>query len=562
VVTATITNVGPSDATGTTTTVTAPAQTTFGTLSGQAAIDCTPVSSTQLSCRFDQAVGAAARIWQLPVVVPADADPSLPAGGGCVAVNGSSTCLTTFELADEQALYQPLRNTVTIDTTPVEIAPGADGQPRITITDTSTRDGLSLVVPLETLPTGFTVSDAASESSSGEASNGTCAVSARQVRCTDMAEEEGTVTITLTVAVADSVSADAKWTATNITLTDDSSTTDQLVASGVLVTTGGDADTVTTTFGTPTVNPAAPGQRTVLPIRLRNPGPNAARPHVMTLKVPSGLTPGSPLPADCAWDEQSNVVTCTRDLAVGASYTYNIPFVVGRTVSVGTVITGGCLDAEPANNSCADAEDQAMPAISVVSSRVDLELGVKRKTTTARPGGTVLLKLPYSNNGSQTAGGITFSIDPPDGVNLELARVLLDASGSDSGLADIDCVPDETGDANAVVCEGPDAAVGATSELWLSLRITSAAKKGVHPVRVTISTTSAEGNVVNNTIEALLSIAGSSDGTPTDNANSGGGGGGDNLPKTGQNLLGLLFLSVLLVVGGVVLRVGARPRKQ
>ncbi len=561
VVTATITNVGPSDATGTTTTVTAPSQTTFGTLSGQAAIDCTPVSSTQLTCRFDQAVGAAARIWQLPVVVPADADPSQPAGGGCVALNGSSTCLTTFELADEQALYQPLRNTVTIDTTPVEVAPGDAGEPQITITDTSTRDGLSLVVPLETLPDGFTVSAATSESSSGEASNGTCAVSASQVRCTDMAEEEGTVTITLTVAVADSVSADAKWTATNITLNDDSSATDQLVASGVLVTTGGDADTVTTTFGTPTVNPAAPGQRTVLPIRLRNPGPDAASPHVMTLKVPSGLTPGSPLPSDCVWDEGNNVVTCTRDLAVGASYTYNIPFVVGRTVSVGTVITGGCLDAEPANNSCSDAEDQAMPAISVVSSRVDLELGVKRKTTTARPGGTVLLKLPYSNNGSQTAAGITFSIDPPAGVNLALARVLLDASGSDAGLVTIDCMPDETGDANAVVCDGPDAPVGATSELWLSMQITSAAKKGVQPVRVTISTTSAEGNVVNNTIEALLSIAGSSDGTPTDSSNSGGGG-GDNLPKTGQNLLGLLFLSVLLVVGGVMLRVGARTRKQ
>ncbi len=561
VVTATITNTGPSDATGTTTTVTAPSQTTFGTLSGQAAIDCTPATSTQLTCRFNQAVGAAARIWQLPVVVPADADPSLPATGGCVAVNGSSTCLTTFELADEQALYQPLRNTVTIDTTPVEIAPGSDGQPQITITDTSTRDGLSLVVPLETLPDGFAVSAAASESSSGEASNGTCAVTTAQVRCTDMAEEEGTVTITLTVAVDDAVSADAKWTATNITLTDDSSATDQLVASGVLVTTGGDTDTVTTTFGTPTVNPAAPGQKTVLPIRLRNPGPNAANPHVMTLKVPSGLTPGSPLPADCVWDEESNVVTCTRNLAVGAAYTYNIPFVVGRTVSVGTVITGGCLDAEPANGSCSDAEDQAMPAISVVSSRVDLELGVKRKTTTARPGGTVLLKLPYSNNGSQTAAGITFSIDPPAGVNLALARVLLDASGDDAGLVTIECMPDETGDANAVVCDGPDAPVGATSELWLSMRITSAAKKGVHPVRVTISTTSAEGNVVNNTIEALLSIAGSSDSTPTDTSNSGGGG-GDNLPKTGQNLLGLLVLSMLLVIGGVMLRVGGRTRKQ
>jgi hypothetical protein len=284
----------------------------------------------------------------------------------------------------------------------------------------------------------------------------------------------------------------------------------------------------------------------------------------MTLNVPAGLTAGSPLPADCVWDEDSNVVTCTRDLVVGDEYTYNIPLVVGRTVSVGRVITGGCVDAEPANNSCADADDQPLPAISVVASRVDLELGVRRKTTTARPGGTVVLKLPYSNNGSQTANGIVFEIDPPDGVNLVKARVLLDASANpadDDELSDIDCLPDELGDENAVVCDGPDAAVGATSELWLTMSITSAAKKGTHPVRVSISTTSPEGNVVNNTIEALLSIAGTADPSNGggDNDSSGNGGGG-SLPKTGQSLAGLLAVAVMLIIGGATARIGARKK--
>ncbi|MFI5933595.1 hypothetical protein [Actinoplanes sp. NPDC051494] len=564
--TATVTNTGPSDAVRAVATVVAPTQTTFGNLSGQAAADCVVVSTTRLTCTFDQAVGAAARVWLLPLVIPATADTSQPATGGCVTVYGVSTCLS--DLFGDFALYQPLRNTATITTAPVEVTPGDSGSPAVTVADTSIRDGLSLVVPLETLPTGFSVAGADAVSTDGDNASGTCRVQTAQVSCTGMSVEAGSITVTLEVAVADSVADTAKWTATNITLTDDDSTTDQLITSGVLVTTGGTTDTVTTTFGTPTVNPAAPGQRTILPIKLSNPGPNAANPHVMTLKVPRGLTPGSPLPGDCVWDEASNVVTCTRTLEVGDEYSYKMPFVVGRTVAVGTAITGGCLDAEPANNTCSDADDQALPAISVVASRVDLELGVKRKTTTARAGGTVLLKLPYSNNGSQTASGIVFTIDPPTGVNLERARVLLDASAdsaalvraaADGELAEIDCIPDETGDENTVVCDGPDAVVGATSELWLTMRITSAARKGVQPVHVTISTTSAEGNVINNTIDALLDIGGTTTNTPQDNSDDGPKV-VDNLPKTGQNLIGMVALSVMLLVSGVMLRVGARRK--
>ncbi|AGL15758.1 Putative membrane protein [Actinoplanes sp. N902-109] len=573
--TVSITNVGPSDATGQTATVVAPSQSTFGTLSGRAAADCTVVSTTRLSCRYDQAVGADPRVWQIPVVIAADADPEQPASGGCVTTGGTSTCLADIDVNAPFAVYQPLNRTAAITFGPLEVDPGQSGSPTITVSDTSDRDGLSLVVPLDSLPTGFTVSGADAQSADGANASGTCTVQTAQVSCTGMAVNNGDITVTLTVDVAAGTAATAKWTATNVTLTDDDQPTDQLVASGVLVTTGGDADTVTTTFGTPTVNPAAPGQKTVLPITLRNPGPNDATPHVMTLKIPAGLTVGTPLPDDCVWDEGQNVVTCTRDLVVGDEYTYRIPLVVGRTITPPTAITGGCLDAEPANNSCADADDQALPAISVVASRVDLALGVKRKTTTARPGGTVLLKLPYSNNGSQTANGIVFEIDPPTGVNLERAQVLLDASTSalsaaaaaaaDSGLTDIDCIPDELGDENAVVCDGPNAAVGAESELWLTVRITAAARKGVHPVRVTISTTSPEGNVVNNTVEALLSIAGAGDSDPGNpgtggNGNNGGGGGGGTLPKTGQSLVGLVAVSVMLIIGGATARIGARRK--
>jgi hypothetical protein len=48
---------------------------------------------------------------------------------------------------------------------------------------------------------------------------------------------------------------------------------------------------------------------------------------------------------------------------------------------------------------------------------------------------------------------------------------------------------------------------------------------------------------------------------PNDNGGGIGGGGGDNLPKTGQNLIGLLFLSVTLILGGAAVRLAARDRR-
>jgi hypothetical protein len=46
---------------------------------------------------------------------------------------------------------------------------------------------------------------------------------------------------------------------------------------------------------------------------------------------------------------------------------------------------------------------------------------------------------------------------------------------------------------------------------------------------------------------------------PNDNSNFGGYG-GDNLPRTGQNVLALLALSAVLIVGGLVMRFAARSR--
>ncbi|AGZ40499.1 hypothetical protein AFR_11050 [Actinoplanes friuliensis DSM 7358] len=545
--TVTVTNAGPSDAVNQVALIYAPGQTTFGPLSGRAATDCSLLSTTRVSCQFDLAANATPRVWVLPVVVNSAADPTKPVAGGCVALNGDTTD------CDELAVGLPLRNTTTVALNQVTIAPGESGTPTITIDSTTERESLSLVVPLEALPDEFTVTGAETDASPGQ-----CDVAETEVSCTDMPVDAGdTITVALTVEVAGGAASDLVWTAGSVTLTRDDDANDQLISSGKLVTTGVTGDNVTTTFGRLTVNPAAPGQTTRLPVRWKNTGDTDADPHVMVLVIPDGLTPGTPLPSGCVWDEGTNSITCTRPIGAGETLSFSIPLVVGTEIAAGTVISGGCLDADPANYTCGDAGDQALPTLSVVAPKVDLVLGVKKKTTSAARGGLALIKLQYQNNGTESAADVSFLIDPPRGVTLASARILLDAFDDGGATVAAECGPADTGDDNTVSCVGPEAAVGTKSELWLYLRIASTAPSGTYPVRVTISTASAEGNVVNNTVEALLAIAGA----PDDNSNSGGSG-GDNLPTTGQNLVGLLILSVLLVIAGVMLRVGARRGRQ
>lgn len=547
----TMVNNGPSASVDQAVTVVAPSQTTFGTLSGAAANDCTVASTTRLTCRLNLAVSGT-RTYAILVVVNADATENSTATGGCLTLGGSQYCVPDFEIGAERASGLPLSTRATLTLGSKVIEAGESGNPTIRAVTTSDYEDLTLAVPLGALPDGFTVSAANSTA-------GTCAVTTARAACTGITTvADEAVTMTLTVAVAGSVSDAATWSPT-VTLSETDAPTNTKTAQGTLVTTSADTDLTSTSFGTYTVNPAAPGQRTVLAVRLSNPGPGSAIGHLTTVRLPNGLTAAS-TPSDCDYDDADNVLVCTRDVDAGASTTYNLPLVVGTSVKAGTSITGGCVDAEPADGSCGGDADLAMPSLSVTSPKVDLELGVKRKNTTAARGGTVLVKFPYSNNGSQTAAGVSFTIDPPDGVTVAKARILLDSSeSSEAGLVDADCEASDEGDSNTVVCRGPDAAVGTASELWLSLRIASNAPKGVKPVRVTISTYSAEGNIVNNTVEALLSI-GTGDTMPTDNSDRGNGG-WDNLPKTGQNLVGLLILSLLLVIGGVLLRSGARPRK-
>jgi hypothetical protein len=625
--TITLVNTGPSDATNQTVIVVAPGQTTFGPLTGRAATECTIVDGTHLSCVVSVLANGPSVIWQLVLLVSSAADPAQPTGGGCVTFsNGNPVCGTTY------SVRRQLARTTSVTLNPATIPAGNTGTATIVVATTVDRTGLSLTVPFDALPSGFTVTGARYGSTG-------CALQSTQISCTGLSISAGAqATVTITIVVGANTAATARWSPSSITLTEDGYPDDQLVTTGLLASTSAAASAVTVTISGPTTNPAAPGQTTRLVINLHNAGPADANPYVMVLVLPDGLTPGTPLPSNCLWDQSANTMRCEIRVTVGTDVTLRLPLVVGTDVPIGTLVSGGCLDAPISispyvfNYTCDDAGDQALPAVSVVSPKVDLAITYPGDTLAAAPGDDLWAGLTYNNNGSASASAVTFTIDPPAGVTVSYAGILLDAgTASASGLTEagfdetgnatanltqpakadlteLTCAAEPDGDANTLACTGPDEPIGTTSQLWVQLAVSSSATTGTQTMHVTINTTSPEGKFVNNYSDVPLLIgdtdavshpsatptptstetdaapgpsatatATETDAVPHPTATTtspGSNNPGDNdnsnnpppyysgapLPKTGQDVSGLLLLSVMLVVGGVAARIVARQR--
>jgi hypothetical protein len=484
-----------------------------------------------------------------------------------VSLNAGTSCGDAVDVeAPEFSVGRPLAETTTLAVTTATIAAGRSGTAKVTITPTADNEALTLTVPLTARPAGFTVTGANPSS---------CVVNAAAIVCSDLTlTANQPLIVTIAVTVAGTVTAGTPWPVTGVTLVNDADSTDRITAAGRLVnTTATDAD-VTVTVGSPSVPKPAPGQTTILPVTIANAGPGDADDYTATIILPTGTNHGT-LPAGCVEGGTARTITCTVSLAAEETAEIAIPIVVDSGASVGSTISGGCVDLDGLDGCGPD--DLAVPNLTVSAPVVDLTIEYANPEPTAKPGTPLLLKLPYSNNGSENASDVTFLIDPPAAVTLTRAAILLDASGlalaasavatADAGLTDATCEPAPDVDANAVRCTGPEAPIGTNSELWLYLAVAKGAKAGTYPVAVTISTTSPEGDTVNNTAVANLTIAAASGGTenPATGGNGSPGGneaptGGGGLAKTGQDLSGLLLLSVLLVVGGVMTRVLSRNR--
>jgi large repetitive protein len=268
-------------------------------------------------------------------------------------------------------------------------------------------------------------------------------------------------------------------------------------------------------------------------------------------------------------------VVCTVKLAAGASRTIQLPLVVSLDLKGGETLTGGCVDAALStapkpDSACGGDTDIALPDIPVARHKVNLAIEYGKPAVTLTPGTAVVIRVPYTNDGTETADNVTFTVRPPAGVVVQSAAILLDTASAESisaaataNTVAATCKPAGGSEAaNAVVCEAPDQAALAGSELWLTLDASNSTKSGTQAMRVTVSTSSADGNSTDNTVEVMLKLKAASSGNGGDDGDNGNGGGGNDgggdLPRTGPQIFGALLTSLMLIIAGSLMLVTMR----
>jgi uncharacterized repeat protein (TIGR01451 family) len=550
------TNSGPSYAVNSTATINAPTNATFGTLTGVTATACRVVTTTQVSCTYSLEAGNTLT-WTLPLKVSATAKTGDKVANGCVSADGDTRCGGSQDVSTGVTpVSDPLATNGALSLGGAVVAPGSTGTATVTLSATADYTDLILTVPMDDLPTGFSV---------GSATLGTspCAVGSGSIVCTGVALTAGTArNLRLSVTVAPSVTAATVWRATGVTLVPAGDPADKITASGILISTTTIQYAVTVSVGAVSVAVPKPGETTVLPITVSNAGPGDADPYPLTIVIPDGTTHGT-LPVGCTEGDTDRIVVCPVSLPAGDSASVKLPLVVDQGIEPGTVITGGCVDqalstGTPAfDYTCGGTADVAVPKFTV--GKFDVDLGVTYDGGAVPVAGTSrpVVKIPYTNDGTATAADVSFTIEPPTGVWVAKAEILLSGAGATraattkkvrarAGTVEATCTKATTGKANDVTCAAPNAAADSGSELWLTLMLGAGVKAGTQAMTVTITTTSDDGLATNNAVEVPLVLTAQDSDTGTD------------LPTTGADVARLGLLSAILLAFGLVLLIGGR----
>ncbi|MBM2619973.1 hypothetical protein JIG36_31115 [Actinoplanes sp. LDG1-06] len=563
------TNAGPSNAVRRTVTMTAPTGTTFGTLTGTAAQDCV-ISGSTVTCTYDLDANQS-KTYTVPLVVSSSAKNGDTIAGACVTADGAKVCGADVKVSVDNTSTNPsISKTGTLSLTSAVVAAGASGTAEVKFSSTVAHTGLTLTVPLTALPDGFSVTSATVEGA-------TCTVGATAISCTgvDLAANVAR-TLSIGVGVASNAAATASWTATGITLADPKDADDKLTASGLIVSTSRRSYSVGVTYGSPSNTSPLPGQTTTLPITFTNAGPDDASPYTTTIQLPANTTAGT-LPDGCVLGETGRTIVCTVSLPAGTSRLIQVPIVIGSDLKGGESITGGCIDGVLGDDPQPDGEcggdaDVSIPEVTLGRYKVNLAVTYNEPAVTVGPNATgVVVRIPYTNEGTDTADNVRFTVVPPTGVVVRSASVVLDnttvsegvvvAAATDAKTVAATC--EGVGGAaasNAVVCTAPDAAGLYGSQLLLTIDGSKATKSGTQPMKVTISTTSTEGNSQDNTVSVMLKLtAKASSGGGSDNDGDDNGGG--KLPTTGAQIAGTALVSLLMIVAGATLMLAMRERR-
>ncbi len=489
--TQTVTNNGPGPASGVNFTEAIPANTTFVSVSAPAGWSCTVTAS--VSCTDPNlASGATADIIIVVNVGPAIVVATITANSTVSATtsdpnsaNNSTTVVTTVATACDL--------TVTNSGSPSPVAAGAN----ITYTQTVFNHGpsnCSTATLTEPNPLNTTFVSVAVVTVGG--GTWTCPNSA-PVSCTNPSVppgSTGTITAVYKVNAGTAAGTIISDTDTGATTTHDTNLTDNSATVNIAVAVAGQADLSVTNSASP--NPVTAGNNITYTQTVANGGPAAANTVVLTEALPANTTFVS-LSGPAGWAcTSTSPFTCSiASLAANASANFTFVVKVNTNVASGSTITQTASvtptvgDPNPGNNT-------ASASVHVADS-ADLSV-----TDTASPvpviaGNNITYTQVVTNAGPSAATNASLTENTPS--NTTFVSMAFPAGWG--------CITPAVGATGTIFCTNPSFAPGAgTFTLAVKVNVGTAAGTAINNT-VTVSSSTADPNLANNTAIAADVVA-------------------------------------------------------
>ena len=471
--TATVSNAGPSSATGVSYVNTLPPGVTIGTITSSQGGACTNASGT-ITCPLGTiASGASATVSITVTPTPAQAGTTIHDSATTTATQHDPDASGNTGVVD-LLVTVPVDLGVTITSPVGPVYVGAPLTTTVTVTNGGPNPATGVVVT-SPLPPG-TSFDAAGSSPE-------CTLASGIISCTVGALANGANAVRVIVVTPGTTLANGT-VQTSVTASgaqgDPAAGNNTLTANTAILPS---ADLRLALAATP--SPALAGQTLTYTLTVTNDGPSDATGVVVSNVLPTGPD----VVSSSAGCSGTGVLTCTvGNLASGASASIVIT-VRPRVADVGTSATDSATvssaihDPQPSNDSAT--------ATTPVAAAADLTVTGSASSSTAVPGANVTVHVDLSNTGPSTATGATFVATVPAGVTVISAK-------TPAG----DCAVSGT----TITCPVGSLASGGASSLDLVISPTAAVANSTITVNVSASANEADPAPGNSSIGVDIAV--------------------------------------------------------
>ncbi|MFD0525118.1 hypothetical protein [Paractinoplanes durhamensis] len=477
-----LTNQGPSDATGATVNLIAPAGATFGTV--PAGSNCVAnVAKTKLACPVSLAKGAP-WTYSFPLSVSAIAIPGVPLSGGCVDLDGNNLCTAADAPIPTISVGTPAQHRIIVAVLPAAVTPGDTGTAKVSITSTQAETGLKVTIPLTGIPSGVDVTTATWPTGH------TCTVNAGvSIVCDPVDLPTPGVPVVITAGVkADPDAAAGVWTAGGITVDAGSGNGGAATDSAVVAVISTAKISLSGLVSVPTGTKA--GDTANVSVTIGNAGPSDANDAVVTVTAPTGTTFDTltaPTSADCTLTLPT-LATCKVDVAANGTQGYLFPVQIPADADVFAQVKGGCIDLD------------GVPGCDLPITPIDLAVSIGQRVAVGAAGATLT---PGDTGGADAQVRITATHDTLSSATVVIPLALpagmhLGTVTPSAGTCQIN--------AGDVTCSGMTVSGGTTETVTLHLTADADVVPGTRWTSTGITVT--EGSLTTDPVNRVLATAG------------------------------------------------------